>query len=144
MQHIPLMIYLSRMCPLLIHIMPQGAQHSYKHWGYPCLGSFSCQRWVDYTLWPFLETDDLDMWRSWIITVNMWHKAGKIVAALPSKAPGASHAPLIGLIHYRLCSSHSNFSQELDFILGFRNKLNLRRQNRGKKRKGRRINMFQW
>lgn len=121
----------------------QGAQYSYKHKGYPCLGSFSCQRWVDYSLWSFFG----DRWFGYVKklkpTVNIWHKAGK-VAALPSRAPGASHALLTGLIHYGSCSSHSNFSQELDSILGFRNKLNLRRQNGGKKRKERRMNMFQW
>lgn len=107
-------------------------------------GNFSCQRWCDYSLWSFSG----DRWFRYVkklkSTVNIWYKAGKTVAALPSKAPGASHALLIGLIHYGLCSSHSNFPQELDFILAFRNKVNLRRQNREKKKKGRRLNTFQW
>lgn len=67
------------------------------------------------TVYYFLETDDLEKLKS---TVNNWYKAGKTVAVLPSKAPGASHSLLIETIHYGFGSSHSNFSQELDFVLG--------------------------
>lgn len=81
MQHIPLMICLSRMCPLLIHIIPQGEQYSYiSVWGVSPV--------KDGLITPydhFLETDDLDV-KKLKATVNIWYKAGKKLAALPSKS----------------------------------------------------------
>lgn len=115
MQHIPLMTCLSKMCPLLTHIMPQGAQYPYKPGDIPAQGDFPVKDGLITVYYNFLETDDLEKLKS---TVNNWYKAGKTVAVLPSKAPGASHSLLIEIIHYGFSSSHSNFSQELDFVLG--------------------------
>lgn len=58
------------------------------------------------------------------------------MGASPSKATRASRSLLIWIIHHGLVSSCSDAPKKFDFLLGFSNEVNLRRQKRGMMRKG--------